>query len=268
MLRNRAHSVSIAFPEAPSAQGARLRIQLCGRLRVDIAGRHVTPALRARQGRILLAYLVLNRGQPISREAMMEAIWPEAQPLDPAAALRTQLSRLRAALGADALAGRDTVELLLPDDTWIDVEAAEQAIRVAGAALGAKEWKEAWSRAHITLNIAGRPFLAGFEADWARVARSELRELELRAMEAIAEAGTALGGSELAGAERSARTLARKAPYRESGHLSLMRALAAAGNEAEALRAYDRLRILLAGSLGTAPGPEAQALHRRLLRGG
>ena len=244
-----------------------MRIQLCGRLRVDIAGRHVTPALRARQGRILLAYLVINRGRAISRDAMIEAIWPDEQPLDPAAALRTQLSRLRAALGTGSLAGRDAVELRLPDGTWIDVEAADQAIRAADSALSEESWKGAWTSAHITLNIAGRPFLAGFEAGWAQETRSELRELELRALEAISCAGIELGGSELAGAERSARSLIRMAPFRESGYLSLMRALSASGNVAEALRAYDELRKLLTSELGSAPAAEAQALHRKLLRG-
>lgn len=233
---------------------------------MDIGGRHVTPALRARQGRVLLAYLVLNRGRPISRNEMIEAIWPEEQPVDPAAALRTQLSRLRAALGTEALAGRDTVELRLPENVWVDVEAADATMRAARASLAAHAWEDAWSQAHVTLNIAGRPFLAGFEVAWARETREELRELELRAMEAIAEAGIGLGGSELDGARRSARALIRAAPYRESGYVSLMRALVASGNRAEALRTYDELRRLLADELGSAPGAEAQALHGKLLR--
>jgi hypothetical protein len=84
----------------------------------------------------------------------------------------------------------------------------------------------------------------------------------------IAQAGIGLGGSELAGAERSARALIRSAPFRESGHLHLMQALAASGNTAEALRTYEELRRLLADELGAAPGAEAQTLHRKLLVGG
>jgi DNA-binding SARP family transcriptional activator len=197
---------------------------------------------------------------------MIQAIWPESPPEDPAAALRTQLSRVRGALGTQALAGRDAIELHLPENTWIDIEAAEQAIAAAESALGAKAWGEAWMQAHVTINIAGRPFLAGFNAPWTRETRSDLKELELRAMEAIARAGIGLGGSELAGAERAARALIAAAPFRESGYLSLMRALIAGGNSAEALRTYDRLRTLLASELGSAPGNEAQALHRELLR--
>jgi SARP family transcriptional regulator, regulator of embCAB operon len=225
----------------------------------------VTPILRGRQGRALLAYLVLNRGRGVSREELIGAIWGDKPPIDPSAALRTQLSHLRNALGHESIAGRDTIELRLPDDTWIDIEAAERAMRVADAALGDKDWKDAWIQAHITLNIAGRPFLAGFEAPWVSELRDDLGELELHSREVIAAAGIGIGGSELPVAERSARALIRSAPFRETGYLYLMKALVASGNTAEAMRTYDRLRTLLADELGTAPGAEIQALHRRLL---
>src|SRR3954452_15528374 len=136
-LTSRLGSVSVSFPPWMPATAGETRIQLCGRLKVDFEGRHVTPALRGRQGRVLLAYLVIKRGRAVSRDEMIRAIWPDRQPANPSAALRTQLSRLRRALGAQALAGRDTVELRLPENTWIDTEVAERAIRVGDAALRA-----------------------------------------------------------------------------------------------------------------------------------
>lgn len=214
---------------------------------------------------MLLAYLVVNRGRPVSRQELIGAIWPDKPPVDPGAALRTQLSHLRNALGADALAGRDTIELRLPEDTWVDVEAAEGSMRIAENSLQAEDWREAWIQAHVSLNVAGRPFLSGFEAPWVAEVREDMAEMELRAREVIARAAIGLGGSELAVAERSARALVRAAPFRESGYVLLMRALVAAGNTAEAMRTYDNLRTLLNRELGTAPGAEAQALHRDLL---
>lgn len=241
------------------------RIQLCGRLKADIRGHHVTPELRGRQGRVLLAYLVLNRGRAVSRDELIGAIWPGQAPADPPAALRTQLSRLRSALGEEALAGRSAVELRLPADTWIDVETAEKAILEAQMAIRNGAFDEAWAHAHISLNISARPFLAGFDAPWVEDVRSELAELQLRSREIVARAGIGLGGSELAGAERSARALMRAAPFRETGYLLLMTALVESGNSAEALRTYDGLRTLLTEELGTAPGEEVQALHQKLL---
>jgi len=55
------------------------------------------------------------------------------------------------------------------------------------------------------------------------------------------------------------------APYRETGHRLLMEALARRGNVAEALRAYERLRVLLREELGIAPSSTVQDVHRRLL---
>ena len=41
----------------------------------------------------------------------------------------------------------------------------------------------------------------------------------------------------------------------------------AAGNPAEALRAFEELRSLLREELGTTPGPAAMAVYERVLRG-
>jgi len=98
--------------------------------------------------------------------------------------------------------------------------------------------------------------------------RHDVQELRLCALEAIAAAGTALGASRLPDAERAARAAIEAAPFRESGHRLLMAALAARGNVAEALRAYERLRVLLRDELGTVPGADVQALHQRLLTDG
>ena len=59
--------------------------------------------------------------------------------------------------------------------------------------------------------------------------------------------------------------LTELAPYRETGHRILLEALEQRGNLAEALRAYERLRVLLRDELGIAPSPTLQAVHRRLL---
>ena len=57
------------------------------------------------------------------------------------------------------------------------------------------------------------------------------------------------------------------APYRETGHRLLVEALEQRGNVAEALLAYERLRVLLRDELGITPSPTLQAIHRRLLQG-
>ena len=86
--------------------------------------------------------------------------------------------------------------------------------------------------------------------------------------ETLARAALALGAAELPAAERAARALIEREPYRESGYGVLMEALAARGNLAEALRVYDRLRVLLRDELGATPAPQITALNERLLMQG
>jgi tetratricopeptide (TPR) repeat protein len=91
--------------------------------------------------------------------------------------------------------------------------------------------------------------------------------VRLRALEALAAAGLRQGGRELGAAEQAARAAIAAAPFRESAHRLLMEIHEAAGNPAEALRAFEELRTLLRDELGTAPGAAALAVHERLLRG-
>ena len=97
--------------------------------------------------------------------------------------------------------------------------------------------------------------------------RAELDDLRLRALEIQAQAGLALGGATADAAERAALEITRDAPLREAGHRLLMEALAARGEVAEALAAYERLRVLLRDELGMTPGEAVRALHARLLTG-
>ena len=89
----------------------------------------------------------------------------------------------------------------------------------------------------------------------------------LRSLELAADASLRIGGGELATAERSARSLVRHAPFRESGYRYLMEVLAV--HRATAPRrcsVYDELRSLLREELGAAPSPATQEQHRTLLK--
>src|SRR3954451_9677840 len=84
----------------------RTRIELCGRLLVEIDGEGLQTALPGRQGRLLFAYLVLNRDRPVRRDELVDALWSEnGQPESAEALLRPPLSRLGKALGPGRLEG-------------------------------------------------------------------------------------------------------------------------------------------------------------------
>jgi DNA-binding SARP family transcriptional activator len=241
------------------------RIQLCGRFVADIDGSRVEDTLPGRRGRLLFAYLVLHRGRPSPRDELLMAGWGEEVPAEAGNALSVLLSKLRHSLGADRLRGRTEIELLLPQATFVDVEAALEGAHRAESCIAEGRWAQAWGPAGIAYHIATRPFLTGLEAPWMDQWRRRLEEVRLRGLECFAAASLGLGGPALAQAEERARTLTELAPYRETGHRLLMEALAGRGNVAEALRAYERLRVLLREELGIAPSPAIQAVHRRLL---
>jgi DNA-binding SARP family transcriptional activator len=244
----------------------RARIQLCGRFVADIDGVRVEDALPGRRGRVLFAYLVLNRGRPLPRDELLVAGWGEDAPTEAGNALSVLLSKLRHGLGADHLRGRTEIELLLPPTTFVDAEAALEGAHRAETCIAEGRWAQAWGPAGIAYHVATRPFLTGLDAPWIDQWRRRLEEVRLRGLECFAAAGLGLGGPALAQAEERARMLTELAPYRETGHRLLMEALARRGNLAEALRAYERLRVLLRDELGIAPSPTVQAIHRRLLQ--
>ena len=242
------------------------RVQLCGRFAVDINGSRIEDTLPGRRGRVLFAYLVLNRGREVPRDELLMAGWGEEAPIEAGNALSVLLSKLRHGLGADRLRGRTAIELLLPQATFVDVEAALEGAHRAESAIAEGQWAQAWGPAGIAYHVATRPFLTGLDAPWIDQWQRRLEEVRLRGLECFAAAGLGLGGPALAQAEERARMLTELAPYRETGHQILIEALERRGNVAEALRAYERLRVLLREELGTAPSPTLRAVHRRLLQ--
>jgi DNA-binding SARP family transcriptional activator len=208
-------------------------------------GRRVEQRLPGRQGRLLFAYLVVNRLRPTTRDELIDALWSESAPPGAETSLSALLSKLRSALGAERLTGRSSVRLDLGDDAWVDLEPASEALHRAEAAIAREAWPEAWGPARVTQHIAKRGFLPGEEASWVVETRRALEQTYLRALELAATASLGIGGSELDTAERAARALVKEAPYRENGHRLLMQTLAARGNSAEAVQVYDSLRRLL-----------------------
>jgi DNA-binding SARP family transcriptional activator len=241
-----------------------VRIQICGALAVERDGQRLETRLPGRQGRLMFTYLVVNRHRHIPRDELAEALWREPDPAAVDARLNPLLSKLRRVFGADAVDGRSTIRLCLRD-AWVDLEAATDAIHRAESSVAQHDWTRAWGPALTALFVAERDFLPGEDAPWIDEIRRQLTELRLRALESYAAAGLGIGGTELAATVRAGRQLTRLAPLRESGYRSLMRALAAQGNLAEALGVYGQLSECLRDQLGVSPSPATRELYERLL---
>lgn len=229
---------------------------------VEVDGRRLEDALPGRQGRLLFVYLVFNRLRPAPRDELVDAVWADDPPANVESALSSLLSKLRRVV---ELEGRSAVRVLLPADTWVDLEAAADGLHRAESAAAREAWTDVWGPVRVTQHVTARPFLAGEDARWIRELRNRLEGMHLRSLELVAQACLHIGGSELDTAERAARELVAKAPYRESGYRFLMDLLDRRQNRAEALRVYEQLRTLLREELGATPSPATQELHRRVL---
>jgi DNA-binding SARP family transcriptional activator len=243
-----------------------LRVQLCGRFAVVLDGQPVESRFPGRQGRLLVAYLAAHRTQPVERTVLLDAFWPEGAD-GAASTLTVLLSKVRPLLAPAEIRGRRTLQLVLPANSAVDLETATTSLHSAESAVALGDWRRAWPAALAALYVSRRRFLAEFEAPWIDQWRQQLDVIYERALACYAAACLGIGGTELPAAERAARRLVAHAPLAETGHQLLMRALAARGDAAAALAAYDQLRQLLREELGVSPCPAAQALHARLLRG-
>jgi DNA-binding SARP family transcriptional activator len=247
------------------AETGATRIQLCGRLAVTLSGRRVGEALSGAKGQLLFAYLVLNRFRAIARDELLDAVYGEEATPDHNPRLSVLLSKLRRIVGPDLLTGRTPIELVLPADAFVDVEAALEALHRAESHVANGEWAEAWGPSGVAYHVASRPLLRDHDRAWLDEWRRRLDDVRLRGLECFAAARLGLGGPTLPQAADCARQLIELAPFRETGHVILMEALERSGNVAEALRVYDQLRIMLRDELGIAPGPGVQTVYRRLL---
>src|SRR6266700_7135862 len=109
------------------------------------------------------------------------------------------------------------------------------------------------------------PALAGLDAaPFARAEAGRLEEERLAALESRAEALLACGRHRDLIADLETLTAAH--PLRERFWRQRMLALYRAGRQADALRAYRKLRDALIADLGIEPAPELRVLHTRMLR--
>ena len=226
-------------------------IRLCGPVLVDANGHRLDAGLPGRQGRLLFAYLVLNRSRGCPRDELIDVLWPEGPPAAADSALSALLSKLRRALGEGVLTGPRRVAAAArgPGRGRHRGVARPRSVE-AEAAMEAGDHARRPRAARDALATDLQTFLPDAEGGWAAEQRRELETIRLRALETLAEAGLRQGGRELGAAEQAARAAIAAAPFRESAHRLLMEVHEAAGNPAEALRAFEELRSLLREELG------------------
>jgi predicted ATPase/DNA-binding SARP family transcriptional activator len=217
---------------------------------------------------VLLALLALAAPRSVSVDRLLDGLWGDDLPADPANALQQRISSLRKEVDPDRRGDRLVTTAggyaLQVDDERID---ARRFARLAGRGsrlLAEGDATGALDDLDAALALWRGSALEGFaDEPWARADARRLGEMRLMAVDDRHDAELSLGaGGELVG---ELTELVASHPLRERPAGQLMLALYRDGRQSDALAVYDRTRRRLREELGVDPGPALQALYRQVL---
>jgi predicted ATPase/DNA-binding SARP family transcriptional activator len=247
-----------------------MRIGVLGPLEVkDATGRPVR--VGGYRVRALLILLALDAGRVLPSHALIDRLWPQERPSDAANALQSLVSRLRVALRQAGLP-EGVVEsspagyrLAVQPET-VDAVVFESQARAGTRALANGDPHTAASLLRAALALwrgSALAEVAGEEFALAPAAR--LTELRTTATLDRIEADLALGAGD-GTVIGELRELTAADQLAERPAALLMRALAAAGRQADALAVYQRTREHLAERLGVDPSAQLEQAYLAILR--
>ena len=227
-----------------------LRVQLVGRMRVDLDGT-VVEAPASQRAWAVLAWLALHPGRH-PRGRLSATFWPDFLDSSARASLRSAIWALRRSLGphADDYLYVDHTHLGLRREApiWVDTRTVD-----ALAAQG---------RTREAVDIGSGVLLADVDDEWVIEAR-EAHELKIAALLEVLADRAQHDGDMTAAVGWTRRQVALD-PLAEEPVQKLMRRLATAGDRAAAMTAYGRFRAKLARELQLAPSPATRQLAGEL----
>jgi predicted ATPase/DNA-binding SARP family transcriptional activator len=206
--------------------------------------------LSAPKVRTLLALLLLNRGQPVSSDRIADTLWGDEPPRSAPNLVHGYVRDLRRRL---AIQGISTVtggyRLEVPRGS-VDAFRFEDLVQ-------ARQYGEALSL------WRGAALLEWAEQPWARAIATRLEEERLAALASRLTQDIDAGLASMVIGEIGA--LVEEHPFRERLRVLLVKALYAAGRQAEALEAYAQARRYLVDEVGLEPGAELRAVEAAVL---
>jgi DNA-binding SARP family transcriptional activator len=239
-----------------------LDFRVLGRIRVAAGSSAVE--LAAGKQVALLACLLIGRGEVVSRDRLIDALWGEQPPPSAVNSLQVLVHALRRLLGASRIEREGPGYRLRLAPGELDLERFERLVARGRAELGRGESAAAAASLREALGLwRGQAYEdVGYEA-FAQAEVARLAELRLAALEDRVAADLALGRHRELVAELQA--LVAEHPSRERLCGQLMLALYRSDRQAEALDVFARARRAMRDELGLEPGPALQELQRAIL---
>jgi DNA-binding SARP family transcriptional activator len=239
-----------------------IEFRLLGALEVVDGDRPLT--LGRPKQRALLAVLLLQRGEPVSSERLVDELWGQEAPASAIKIVQGYVSSLRKELGDGVLVTRGHGYLLAAAPGQVDVDRFESLVAEGRRALQEGDPRVASQRLRGALGVWRGPPLADFAYEsFAQAEIARLQESRLGALEERIDAELALGEhAQLVG---ELEGLVREHPLRERLIGQLMLALYRSGRQADALETYREARRRLVEELGIEPSSDLQQLERAIL---
>jgi DNA-binding SARP family transcriptional activator len=208
--------------------------------------------------------LLLAANQPVPDDRLAFDLWVGTPPAGAASTLASHVSLLRKALGSERIRHHGGGYSLVVHPHELDSAEFESDVIAGSEALRQGRPLVAADRFERGLQRWRGSALAEVDGVmWAHGAIARLEELRLGAVESLLDVRLSLGQHrEIVAA---AETSVREHPLRERGWAILMTALYRSGRQAEALRAYQRLRTHLAEQLGVEPSRELADLEESMI---
>lgn len=250
-----------------------LRLYCFGRFRIVRRGHEQeipSHAFRRQKSLRLLKILAAHRGRPLHREALIELLWPDADPVLASSNLRVVLHDLRHTLEPELPKGQpssyivslgDLIYLDPSDGCWIDVEAFERLVRTCETLTQRGQIEAALKAGREAAALYTADYLEDEPyADWCAAERERLRavciDLLFRMALSYAERG------QIEEAIAACRQALAVDPLREQVHRQLVLLLGRAGRRDEALRQFESCRRLLLRELGVSPDEATWDVYR------
>lgn len=241
-----------------------MKMGLLGSLSLLSGGSEFVPS--APKVRQLLAFLMLNTNVMVRLSDCVDELWDSAPPKSSTSTMQTYVLQIRRALKAAGATG----ELLVTrtpgyqlSGGYVDWVAFTELTRSGRAAAGEGDDPAASALLAEALSLWRGPVLT--DVDYGPLSGAKVIELEesrLVALEQRIEADLRLGRHDQLMDELD--VLTEEHPTHENLHAQCMIAQYRSGYQSLALRTYDRLRAVLAESLGIDPTPRLRRLRRAI----
>jgi predicted ATPase/DNA-binding SARP family transcriptional activator len=240
-----------------------LEITLLGGFSMKVAGK---PTVNFSGDRpvSLLAYLLLHRHSPQSRQQIAFTLWPDSSEGQARTNLRNLLFSIRQLLpNADSYLTIDPATLQWGDGTNFTLDVADFEAALAAATV-ATSTADKISQLETAASLYTGDLLPGHADEWIIPQREELRQSYLHTVHqllALLEEQQDYGAT-----AHYAQQLLQHDPLDESAYVQLMRMAAHSGDRARVHRLYEVCAAALRRELNIEPSPSTQAIYRSLIQ--